>query len=80
MTGFSQNTRGQMTVVGILLVFLGLMVLSSLMDTIADSSTNMSTNLTNKGYTEEGVLAKLIPMFVIVVFLATIAMYGGPQP
>lgn len=55
------------------------MVLSSLMDTIADTSTNMSNNLTSRGYVEEGVLARLVPLFVLVVYLATVALYGSPQ-
>lgn len=76
----SKNTAAQMTVVGLLMIFLTLMVLSSLMDTVTDSSTNISDNLTAKGYTEEGILTKLIPLFIIVVFLATIALYGAPQP
>lgn len=79
MSGFLEDRKGQLTVVGLLLVFLGLMVLSSLMDTIADTSTNMSNNLTSRGYVEEGVLARLVPMFVLVVYLATVALYGSPQ-
>lgn len=79
MNGFFQDSKGQLTVVGLLLVFLGLMVLSSLMDTIADTSTNMSNNLTSRGYVEEGVLARLVPLFVLVVYLATVALYGSPQ-
>ena len=77
--GLQRNTIAQLTVVGLLLVFLGLIVLSSLMDTITDKTTNVSNNLTAAGYDEEGLLFKMIPMFLIVTFLATIALYGAPQ-
>ena len=74
-----RNNKAQLTVVGLLMVFLGLMVLSSLMDTIVDTSINTSTNLTADGLTNEALLYRLIPLFIIVVFLATIALYGSPQ-
>ena len=72
--------NAQMTVPGLLMVFLLLAVLSSFTNQISDYSTNMSDNLTARGYSEVGVLAKLIPMFIWVVVLSTIALYGAPQP
>lgn len=75
----SRRTLAQMTVIGLLMVFLGIMVLSSLMDTITTNVDTMTDNLTAAGYTEEAVLTHLIPLFIIIVFLATIAMYGAAQ-
>lgn len=73
------NNSGQVTVVGLLMIFLAVMVLSSLMDTITGEVTNVSTNLTSDGFTTEGTLYNMIPMFIIVVMLSSIALYGGPQ-
>ncbi len=73
------NNSGQMTVVGLLMIFLAVMVLSSLMPTITGEVTNVSTNLTGDGFTTEGTLYNMIPMFIIVVMLSSIALYGGPQ-
>lgn len=73
------NNSGQMTVVGLLMIFLAVMVLSSLMPTITGEVTNVSSNLTSDGFTTEGTLYNLIPMFIIVVMLSSIALYGGPQ-
>ena len=75
----NKNIIAQMTVPGLLLIFLGLMVLSVLMPTIATTSTNMSVDLIAKSYDEEAILVKLIPLFIIVVFLSAIALYGAPQ-
>ena len=75
----NKNIIAQMTVPGLLLIFLGLMVLSVLMPTIATTSTNMSEDLISKSYDEEAILVKLIPLFIIVVFLSAIALYGAPQ-
>ena len=73
------DTAGQMTVVGLLMIFLAVMVLSSLMETITDEVTSVTTNLTADGFTTEGIMYNLIPMFIIVVMLSSIALYGGPQ-
>jgi len=76
---YDKSISGQMTVPGLLLIFLGLMVLSSLMPTIADTATTLNTTLYLDGYVEEGVLIKLVPLFIIVVFLSAIALYGSPR-
>ena len=78
-TRFITNAIGQMTVVGLLLIFLAVMVLSALMGTITDEVTNVTTSLNTDGFTTEGTLFNLIPMFIIVVMLSSIALYGGPQ-
>ncbi len=80
MVKFSGSTIAQMTVPGLLMVFLLLTVLANFTPQIADYSTNMSDNLTSRGYVEEGALAKLIPMFIWVVVLSSIALYAAPQP
>lgn len=74
-----RNTSAQLTVVGLMLIFLTLMVLGNLMPTIIDTTNTMATNLTTGGYTSEAVIVQLIPLFLIVVFLSTIALYGSPQ-
>ena len=76
---FMKDKRAQMTVVGLLMIFLAVMVLSSLMGTITGETTNVSTNLSADGFTTEATLYNLIPMFIIVVLLSSIALYGGPQ-
>lgn len=70
---------GQLTVIGILMIFLSIMVLSALSDTITSTTHNMSDNLTAAGYAEEGMLINLAWLFIIVTLLATIATYGTPQ-
>ncbi len=79
LKSMNNNNLGQMTVVGLLMIFLAVMVLSSLMGTITDEVTNVSANLTSDGFETEGTLYKMIPMFMIVVMLSSIALYGGPQ-
>ena len=74
-----KDRAAQMTVVGLLMIFLAVMVLSSLMPTLTGEVTNVTTNLTAEGFTTEGTLYNLIPMFIIVVMLSSIALYGGPQ-
>ena len=73
------NRKAQMTVVGLLLIFLAVMVASTLMPTITSTVTTTVANLTASGYTTEGTLYNFIPMFIIVVMLSSIALYGGPQ-
>ena len=73
------NRKGQMTVVGLLLIFLAVMVASTLMPTITDTVTATVANLTADGFATEGTLYNFIPMFIIVVMLSSIALYGGPQ-
>ncbi len=67
-----------MTVVGLLMIFLAVMVLSSLMPTLTGEVTNVSTDL-ETDYPTEATLYSMIPMFIIVVMLSSIALYGGPQ-
>jgi len=76
---FKINNLGQLTVIGLLLMFLTLITMAALMPIILTSIANLSVNLTASGYHTEAVIVKFIPLFFIVVFLATIAMYGGPQ-
>lgn len=78
-TNILKNTVAQMTVVGLLMIFLAVMVLASLMTTMTDVVTNTTNNLTAAGFTTEGTLFNLIPMFIIVVMLSSIALYGGPH-
>ena len=73
------DTKGQMTVVGVMLLFLTLMVLGALMPTITDEANAMKDDFTNESMTYEAILVGMIPMFIIVAFLATIALYAGPQ-
>ena len=76
---FKINNSGQLTVIGLLLMFLTLLVMAALMPTMLASIATLAANLTTNGYYTEAVLVKFIPLFFLVVFLATIAMYGGPQ-
>jgi hypothetical protein len=76
---FVHSTTGQLTVVGLLLMFLTLIVMAHLMPTIISTSDNLSESFNNSGYTTEALLARLPGLFLIVAFLATIAMYAGPQ-
>ncbi len=78
-TNMIKNIAGQMTVVGLLMIFLAVMVLSNLMPTMTDEVTIVKNNLTTAGYPTEATLYNLIPMFIIVVMLSSIALYGGPQ-
>jgi len=73
------NNLGQVTVVGLLMIFLAVMVLSSLMSTITGETTNVSAALSSSGFDTESTLYNLIPMFIIIVLLTSIAVYGGPQ-
>jgi len=73
------KARAQLTVVGLMMVFLTVMVMASLMPTMIDKSQDMGDNLTTEGLDTEATLVELIPMFLIVVFLATLALYGSPQ-
>ena len=73
------NRKAQMTIVGLLMIFLGFMVLSIIMDTITTNTTNVAANLTADGYPDEALLYRLIPLFLIGTFIATIAIYGSPQ-
>ena len=73
------DIKGQLPVVGLLMIFLTIMVLSILMPTVLDATDTMSTNLTTAGLTSESVIVKLIPLFIIVTLLSTIALYGAPQ-
>ena len=73
------NDRGQLTVVGLLMIFLTIMVLSILMPVILDATDDMSGNLTVAGLPAESSIVKLIPLFIIVTLLSTIALYGAPQ-
>jgi len=76
---FMKDKRAQMTVVGLLMIFLAVMVLSSLMSTITGETTNVSIALDAAGYHTEATLYNLIGMFIIVVLLSSIALYGGSQ-
>lgn len=73
------DIKGQLTVVGLLMIFLTIMVLSILMPTVLDATDTMSANLTTAGLTSESAIVKLIPLFIIVTLLSTIALYGAPQ-
>ena len=73
------NKKAQLTVVGLLMIFLGILVLSIMMPNILLHVGYMATNLTTYGYTSEALLVKLIPLFVLVTLLASIAVYGTTQ-
>jgi len=73
------DNHGQLTVVGLLMIFLTIMVLSILMPTILDATEVMSGNLTTAELPAESAIVKLIPLFIIVTLLSTIALYGAPQ-
>lgn len=73
------NRKAQMTIVGLLMIFLGFMVLSIIMPTIISNTNTVGANLTAGGYPNESLLYKLIPLFLIGTFIATIAIYGSPQ-
>lgn len=76
---FRDSRYGQLTVVGLLLIFLTIMVLSVLMGTVITAVGTMADNLTTGGYTAEAVMIRLVPLFIIVTLLSTIALYGAPQ-
>lgn len=76
---FRDSHSAQLTVVGLLLIFLTIMVLSVLMPTVITAVGDMAGNLTAAGYTTEAVMIKLTPLFIIIVLLSTIALYGAPQ-
>ncbi len=73
-----KDTRAQLTVIGLLLLYLTLLVLSALMPNIISTVGNVAANLTAGGYTSEAAIIRLFPMFLIIVLLATVAMYGTP--
>lgn len=73
------NESGQLTIVGLLLMFLVIVVLASLMPTILTHVSTMAGNLTVAGHPTAATMTNFIPLFFVVVVLATIAMYGGPQ-
>lgn len=73
------DIKGQLTVVGLLMIFLTIMVMSILMPTILDATDEMSGNLTAAGLPAESTIVKLVPLFLITVLLSTIALYGAPQ-
>lgn len=75
----SMDAVGQLTVVGLLMIFLTIMVLSILMPTVLDATDSMAGNLTTAGLPAESTIVKLIPLFIIVTLLSTIALYGAPQ-
>lgn len=75
----SMDAVGQLTVVGLLMIFLTIMVLSILMPTVLDATDGMAGNLTDSGLPAESTIVKLIPLFIIVTLLSTIALYGAPQ-
>ncbi len=79
MKDMMKDIKAQLTIPGLLLMFLTLLVMAHLMPTIISTCLNMSANLTTNGFATEALLAKLPPLFLIVAFLATIAMYAGPQ-
>jgi uncharacterized BrkB/YihY/UPF0761 family membrane protein len=74
-----KNHNAQMTVVGLLLIFLTIMVLSVLMPSIITAVGTMAGNLTTGGYISEAIMVKFVPLFIIVTLLSTIALYGAPQ-
>ena len=73
------NITGQLTVLGVLMLFLTIIVLSTIMPMVIDSCMNMSEKLNASGLTNESLLAKMIPMFIVIAFLATIALYAAPM-
>lgn len=79
LKSFIKNNSGQLTIVGLLLMFLVIVVLASLMPTILVYVTTMAANLTSSGFVTSATMVNFIPLFLVVVLLATIAMYGGPQ-
>ena len=72
--------NGQLTVPGLLMIFLTLMVFKILTPTILTAVTAIEGNLTTALYFEEAALVKLIPLFLLVVLLSSIALYAAPQP
>lgn len=74
-----QCNVAQLTVPGLMMVFLGVMILSSLMPTIVDQTIATASDLTNHSLPTESTLFSLVPLFIIVTFLATVALYGSPQ-
>lgn len=70
---------GQLTIVGLLMIFLILVVLSILMNDILDTVSSMAANLTAANYPEVALLIQLVPLFIVAVLLATIALYGSPR-
>ena len=76
---FLHNKKAQITVVGLLMIFLGIVVLSIMMPSILLQVSYMATNLTAYNYASEALLVKLIPLFILVTFLSSIAIYGTTQ-
>lgn len=67
--------KGQMTIVGILMVFVTLVVFSSL----AGSFQNAINNLTEETDATTDILANLIPLFIIIAIVMSIFAYGRPH-
>jgi len=67
------NRKAQLGVAGLMAVFLILMVMSSLMPTIASSSVNVSANVTNPAH---AAVYEIIPLFLITGFLIFIISYA----
>lgn len=74
-----KNKVAQLTVVGLLMIFLTIMVLAALMPIINEVVDDIGDDFDNNSQTYESILTRFIPMFIIIVLLATIALYAGPQ-
>jgi len=77
--GLFSDRRGQLTVVGLLMIFLTILVLAVLTPAILESVGTISQNLTDDGKPVEAVIVNLVPLFILVTLLSTIALYGSPQ-
>ncbi len=76
---FQQDIDAQLTVMGVMMLFLTILVLAALMPTIVTYCVQMADNFTAAGFPLEALLTKMIPLFMIVSFLSTIALYAAPM-
>ena len=76
---FKRDNRAQLTVIGLLMIFLTILTASILMPTLLVSVGWISANLTAGGFVAEAIMSNLLPLFILVTLLATISMYGAPQ-
>jgi len=77
--GLISDRRAQLTVVGLLMIFLTILVLSVLTPSILTAVGTISANLTADDKPVEALIVNLVPLFLLVTLLSTIALYGSPQ-
>ncbi len=76
MKEFVKDDKGQLTIIGLFLLYLTLLTLSAMMPNMLTVINTLAVNLTANGYTTEASLIRLYPMDLILTLLSTVAMYA----